>query len=76
MLSETLCRKTLNPKVQGSIPCASTNLLCLRASGRVSGVPDVPTGGWQNAPSRVMTAYLTAYGFRNSPPNVVDCALV
>ena len=24
MLSETLCRKTLNPKVQGSTPCAST----------------------------------------------------
>ncbi len=23
----------LNPKVQGSIPCASTNMLCPRASG-------------------------------------------
>jgi hypothetical protein len=22
---------TLNPKVQGSIPCASTNMLCLRS---------------------------------------------
>jgi hypothetical protein len=28
--SETICRESLNPKVQGSIPCASTNMLCLR----------------------------------------------
>ncbi len=62
---------TLNPKVQGSIPCASTNILCLRVSGRASGVPDVPAGGWQNAPSNVLTAYLTAYGLRKRPPN--DC---
>jgi hypothetical protein len=25
-----ICRESLNPKVQGSIPCASTNMLCLR----------------------------------------------
>jgi len=30
ILPETPCRKTLNPKVQGSIPCASTNMLYLR----------------------------------------------
>jgi hypothetical protein len=24
ILAETRCRETLNPKVQGSIPCAST----------------------------------------------------
>jgi hypothetical protein len=24
--SETICRESLNPKVQGSIPCASTNM--------------------------------------------------
>ena len=28
----------LNPKVQGSTPCASTIMLCPTASGRVSGV--------------------------------------
>jgi len=50
--------------------------LCLRASGRVSGVPDVPTGGWQNASCRVLTAYLTAYGFGKLPPQVVECALI
>jgi len=54
----------------------STNILCLRASGRASGVPDVPTGGWQNAPGHVLTAYLTAYRLENSPPNAVECALV
>jgi hypothetical protein len=27
---DTICRESLNPKVQGSIPCASTNMLCLR----------------------------------------------
>jgi hypothetical protein len=54
----------------------STIMLCPTASGSVSRVPDVPAGGWLNAPSRVWTAYLTAYGSRNSPSNVVDCALV
>jgi hypothetical protein len=29
---ETICRESLNPKVQGSIPCASTNMLCLRGA--------------------------------------------
>jgi len=62
---------TRHPKVY-----TSTNLLCLRASGRATGVPDVPTGGLQNAPGFALTAYLTAYGFGNSPPNVADCALV
>src|ERR1700730_9022677 len=52
-----LCLATSENYVVTSHTCVSTNLLCLRASGRVSGVPDVPTGGWQNAPSRVLTAY-------------------
>jgi hypothetical protein len=30
---ETICRESLNPKVQGSISCASTNMLCLLARG-------------------------------------------
>jgi hypothetical protein len=38
-------------------------------SGRVPGVPDVTTGGWPQAPSRLLTAYLTAYGLRNRLPN-------
>src|ERR1700730_2542765 len=35
----------LNPKVQGSTPCASTIMLCPTASGRASRVPDVPSDG-------------------------------
>ncbi|GAC1650250.1 MAG: hypothetical protein NVS9B11_23420 [Candidatus Dormibacteraceae bacterium] len=76
ILPETQCRETLNPKVQGSIPCASTNMLCLRASGRDSGVPDVPTDGGQNAPSYVLTADLTAYGFGKQSQNIAESALV
>jgi hypothetical protein len=60
---ETICLESLNPKVQGSIPCASTNLLCPRAAGRACGVPDVSRGSWQNAPRCV----LTAYGFGKQP---------
>jgi len=59
---------TRQPKVD-----TSTNLLCPRVSGSVCGVPDVPTGGRQNAPSYVLTAYLTAYGFGKHPPNVIEC---
>ena len=35
-------RESLNPKVQGSIPCASTNMLCflLPANQYVVGGPD------------------------------------
>jgi hypothetical protein len=51
---------TLNPKVQGSTPCASTMMLCPRVSGRVSGVRDVSTGGRQLVASRRVTTYLTA----------------
>jgi hypothetical protein len=50
----------LNPKVQGSTPCASTNTLCPRFSGRVSGVPDVSPGGWQLVANQRLTAYVTA----------------
>src|SRR5205807_10374195 len=60
---------TLNPKVQGSIPCASTNMLCPRASGRAPGVPDVSTGGGQHLPRRLLTAYLTAYRSGTKPQN-------
>jgi len=59
----------LNPKVQGSIPCASTNMLCPRASGRALGVPDVSTGGGSTWPGRLLTAYLTAYRSGNKPQN-------
>ena len=62
---------TRQPKVD-----TSTNLLCPRVSGSVCGVPDVPSGGWQKAPSYALTAYLTAYGFGKQPPNVVECALI
>jgi hypothetical protein len=62
---------TRHPKVD-----TSTNMLCLRASGRDSGVPDVPTDGGQNAPSYVLTAYLTAYGFGKQSQNIAESALV
>ena len=65
---ETTSLETLNPKVQGSIPCASTNLLCPSVSGSASGVPDVPTVGERHAAKPPLTAYLTAYSLRNKLP--------
>ncbi len=66
---ETICLEALNPKVQGSTPCASTIMLCPRVSGRVSGVPDMSTVGGPLAAKPPLTAYLTAYGLRNRLPN-------
>jgi hypothetical protein len=55
---------THHPKVY-----TSTNLLCPTASGRVSGVPDVPSIGGQFAAAPLLTAYLTAYGLRKKLRN-------
>src|SRR2546427_8930741 len=58
---------TLNPKVQGSTPCASTTMLCPSASGSVSGVPGVSTRRRPLVASRRLTAYVTAWRWRLSP---------
>jgi len=39
-------RESLEPKVQGSIPCASTSMLCHGVSGCLSQVPDVSHSGY------------------------------
>jgi hypothetical protein len=70
--AETICLESLNPKVQGSIPCASTIMLCPTASGRVSGVPDVSTVVGQLSANLPLTAYLTAYGLRKRHLDLLD----
>src|SRR5487761_1649755 len=66
---------TLNPKVQGSIPCASTIMLCLRASGRASVGPDVSIDGGHLAGIPRLTAYVTAYKSGTKPRAVVTGGL-
>jgi hypothetical protein len=46
-------------------------MLCPKVSGRVSGVPDVPTLGGQLAANPPLTAYLTAYGFEKPAPELL-----
>jgi hypothetical protein len=51
-------------------------MLCLKGSGRDSGVPEVPTDGGPNEPSHLLTTYLTAYGFGKQSQNVAESAQV
>jgi hypothetical protein len=44
-------------------------MLCPTASGRVAGVPDVPSVGGGFAATPLLTAYLTSLQFEKEAPN-------
>jgi hypothetical protein len=66
---ETACPKSLNPKVQGSTPCASTIMLCATVSGRASDVPDVTAVGGKLAANPPLTAFFDSLRFEKQTPD-------